>query len=378
MNHETKINILIVDDRPENLISLENLLKEDDVVIYKAQSGVEALELLLKHGFALALLDVQMPEMNGFELAELMRGKEKTKTIPIIFVTAGAIDAQHTFMGYDAGAVDFLYKPLDTRIVKSKVKVFKELEQQKLVIQDQLTQLSQALKWRDDFLSIASHELKTPITSMRLQTQMAARSLQKSGSKDISPEKLEKYFMTSNKQLDKLTRLIDDLLDTTRIRAGKLTVDPIEVNFSQLMTDILERYEDQLAEANCHIESEIQKNIMVYCDPFRAEQVIVNLLSNAMKYAQGKPVAIKLRQEHGQAFLTIQDAGPGIAPEKLDAIFERFKRGNKHEGISGLGLGLYIAKQVMDAHHGSITVKSTPGLGSAFTINFPNTLAATL
>lgn len=377
MSNENKINILIVDDRPENLISLENLLKEDDVVIYKAQSGVEALELLLKHGFALALLDVQMPEMNGFELAELMRGKEKTKTIPIIFVTAGAIDAQHTFMGYDAGAVDFLYKPLDTRIVKSKVKVFKELEQQKLVIQDQLTQLSQALKWRDDFLSIASHELKTPITSMRLQTQMTARSLQKNAN-SITPEKLEKYFVTSNKQLDKLTRLIDDLLDTTRIRAGKLTVDPVEVNFSQLMNDILERYEEQLAEANCQVDSEIQKDIVVYCDPFRAEQVIVNLLSNAMKYAHGKPVSIKLREEHGQAFLTIKDAGPGIAPEKVDAIFERFKRGNRHEGISGLGLGLYIAKQVMDAHHGSITVKSTQGLGSAFTINFPNTLAATL
>lgn len=373
MNNENKINILIVDDRPENLISLENLLKEDDVVIYKAQSGVEALELLLKHGFALALLDVQMPEMNGFELAELMRGKEKTKTIPIIFVTAGAIDAQYTFMGYDAGAVDFLYKPLDTRIVKSKVKVFKELEQQKLIIQDQLTQLSQALKWRDDFLSIASHELKTPITSMRLQTQMTERNLQKSESKTLSPEKLEKYFDTSNKQLDKLTRLIDDLLDTTRIRAGKLTVDPVEVNFTQLINDILERYEDQLSEANCLMDIEIQKNIIVYCDPFRAEQVIVNLISNVIKYAHGKPVAIKLFQEHGQAFLTIEDAGPGIAPEKVEAIFERFKRGNKHEGISGLGLGLYIAKQVMDAHHGSITVKSTQGFGSAFTINFPNT-----
>lgn len=373
MSNENKINILLVDDRPENLISLENLLKEDDVVIYKAQSGVEALELLLKHGFALALLDVQMPEMNGFELAELMRGKEKTKNIPIIFVTAGAIDAQHTFMGYDAGAVDFLYKPLDTRIVKSKVKVFKELEQQKMVIQDQLQQLSQALKWRDDFLSIASHELKTPITSMRLQTQMTTRSLQNSQTKTLTPEKLEKYFATSNKQLDKLTRLIDDLLDTTRIRAGKLTVDPEEVNFSQLVKDILDRFEDQLNEAKCTVSADIAESVKVYCDPFRAEQVIVNLLSNVLKYANGKPVVVKLNEEHGQAFLTIKDSGPGIAPEKAEAIFERFKRGNKHEGISGLGLGLYIAKQVMDAHHGTISLKSTPGLGSAFTINFPNT-----
>jgi signal transduction histidine kinase len=370
VNKENKINILIVDDRPENLISLENLLKDEGVEIYKANSGVEALELLLQHGFALALLDVQMPEMNGFELAELMRGKEKTKTIPIIFVTAGAIDAQHTFMGYDAGAVDFLYKPLDTRIVKSKVKVFKELEQQKLIIQDQLDQLSQALKWRDDFLSIASHELKTPITSLRLQTQMITRSMQNSETNSLPTERLDKFFKTSNKQLDRLTRLIDDLLDTTRIRAGKLTVDPVEVNFSVHVIDILERFSDQLTQARCKLTLEVKDNITVHCDPFRAEQVIVNLLSNVIKYAEGQPLHVKLFQENDQAILKIQDFGPGIPPEKLDMIFERFKRGNKHEGISGLGLGLYIAKQVMDAHNGSILVESTPGNGSTFTIAF--------
>ena len=370
MNTENKINILLVDDKPENLISLENLLKADDVNIFKAQSGIQALELLLKHGFALALLDVQMPGMNGFELAELMRGKEKTKSIPIIFVTAGAIDAQHTFMGYDAGAVDFLYKPLDVRIVKSKVKVFKELEEQKMVIQDQLTQLSQALKWRDDFLSIASHELKTPITSLRLQTQMTIRSMENSPDKNLPPEKLEKFFGTANKQLDKLTRLIDDLLDTTRIRAGKLTVEPIEVNFSNLVVDIVDRFNDLFIQAKCNTNLDLEKNIMVYCDPFRAEQVIVNLFSNVIKYAPGMPISVTHTQKDDMAYLQIKDEGPGILPEKLQSIFERFKRGNKHEGISGLGLGLYIAKQVMDAHNGSITVESELGKGSSFTIGF--------
>lgn len=370
MSKESAINILIVDDRPENLISLENLLREDDVNIFKANSGVEALELLLVHSFALALLDVQMPEMNGFELAELMRGKEKTKHIPIIFVTAGAIDAQSTFMGYDAGAVDFLYKPLDTRIVKSKVKVFKELERQRMIIQDQVEQLSQALKWRDDFLSIASHELKTPITSLRLQTQMVTRSLQTGPTKAIPTERLEKFFKTSNKQLDRLTRLIDDLLDTTRIRAGKLTVEPVEVNFSALVLDILERFSEQLTEAKCKVTIDIEDSVKVYCDPFRAEQVIVNLLSNVIKYAGAKPLLVKLYQDHGHVYLRVQDSGPGIPEEKLEMIFERFKRGNRHEGISGLGLGLYIAKQVMDAHNGSIQVESRPGEGSAFTIGF--------
>ncbi len=369
-SENTTINILIVDDKPENLISLENLLHEDDVKIFKAQSGIEALELLLVHPFALALLDVQMPDMNGFELAELMRGKEKTKSIPIIFVTAGAIDAKHTFMGYDAGAVDFLYKPLDTRIVKSKVKVFKELEQQKMIIQDHLTQLSQALKWRDDFLSIASHELKTPITSLRLQTQMALRSFEKNHV--IDPGKMVKIFNTSNKQLDKLTRLIDDLLDTTRIRAGKLTVDPVEVNFSGLVKEVVDRYSDQLTSVHSEAKLDVQDNVMVNCDPFRVEQVIVNLLSNVVKYAPNAPLNISLKKENNQAILKISDGGPGIPREKMASIFERFKRGNKHEHISGLGLGLYIVKQVMDAHHGSISVDSNMGEGTTFTIGFSN------
>nr|BDT29096.1 hybrid sensor histidine kinase/response regulator [Bacteriovorax sp. HI3] len=370
MSTENTINILIVDDKPENLISLENILQEKDVNIYKAQSGVEALELLLVHGFALAILDVQMPEMNGFELAELMRGKEKTKSIPIIFVTAGAIDAQHTFMGYDAGAVDFLYKPLDIRIVKSKVKVFKELEKQKLIIQNQIDQLSQALKWRDDFLSIASHELKTPITSLRLQNQLALRNYEKLDMKAFTSEKLKKIFTNSSKQLDKLTHLIDDLLDATKIRAGTLTVEPVKANFSTLMTEVLDRYSDQLT-AMKTIKIDIQEPVMVYCDPFRAEQVVVNLLSNAFKYAPGSNLEVSLKQEGDKAILKIKDEGPGIPKEKLLSVFERFKRGSNSEHISGLGLGLYIAKQIMDAHRGAIAVESNLGKGTMFIVSFP-------
>lgn len=370
MSTENTINILIVDDKPENLISLENILQEPDVKIYKAQSGIEALELLLIHGFALAILDVQMPDMNGFELAELMRGKEKTKSIPIIFVTAGAIDAQHTFMGYDAGAVDFLYKPLDIRIVKSKVKVFKELEKQKLIIQNQIDQLSQALKWRDDFLSIASHELKTPITSLRLQTQLALKNFEKMDMKAFTSDKLKKIFTTSSKQLDKLTHLIDDLLDATKIRAGTLTVEPIKANFSTLMTDVMDRYSDQLSGMKS-LKIDIQDPVMVYCDPFRAEQVVVNLLSNAIKYAPNSPLEISLKQENNQAILKIKDEGPGIPKEKLMSIFERFKRGANSEHVSGLGLGLYIAKQIMEAHRGAIAVESNVGKGTMFIVSFP-------
>jgi signal transduction histidine kinase len=268
--------------------------------------------------------------------------------------------------------VDFLYKPLDIRVVKSKVKVFKELEQQKLVIQDQLEQLSQALKWRDDFLSIASHELKTPITSLRLQTQMLTRNIEQNEQKSLPIEKLQRYFLMTGKQLDRLTRLIDDLLDTTKIRAGKLMVEPIEVNFSQMVEDILERFSEQLIIAGCYLKMNLQENVMVRCDPFRAEQVIVNILSNVIKYAANTPVEVTLVKDENQSILKIQDDGPGIPKEKIATIFDRFQRGNRHEGISGLGLGLYIAKEIMDAHHAMIKVESTIGDGCTFTLCFEN------
>lgn len=370
MNTENSINILIVDDRPENLISLENILLDDEIKIFKAQSGLEALELLLLHSFALAILDVQMPDINGFELAELMRGKEQTKSIPIIFVTAGAIDAKYTFMGYDAGAVDFLYKPLDIRIVKSKVKVFKELEKQKIIIKNQLEQLSESLKWRDDFLSIVSHELKTPITSLRLQNQMALRNLDRSGLISFTSEKLTKTFNNTGKQLDKLTHLIEDLLDVTKISAGTLTVEPIESNFSLIIADILDRYSEQLATMKS-LDVNIDGPVMVYCDPFRAEQVVINLISNAIKYAPNSPLEIHLSKENGNAILKIKDSGPGIDMDKLQNVFERFKRGKNNKNVNGLGLGLYISKQIIDAHRGKIEVESQLGVGTTFTVTFP-------
>lgn len=363
-------NILIVDDKPQNIISLENILQEDDVNIYKAYSAREALELLLVHNFALAILDVQMPEMNGFELAELMRGKEATKSIPIIFVTAGAIDAKSTFMGYDAGAVDFLYKPIDVRIVKNKVRVFKELAKQKQIIQNQIGQLSQALKWRDEFLSIASHELKTPLTTLSLQNQMALLKLSKKDS-EMNPqeEKLKKMYVNNGKQLSKLNRLIEDLLDTTKIKAGTLTVSPEKTNFSTLISEVIERYDEQLAHMRS-VSIDIDDSIYVNCDAFRTEQVIVNLISNAVKYAPNSDMYVTLRKFDNLAVLKIRDTGAGIPSEKLNSAFDRFKRYSNSKYISGLGLGLYIAKQIMVAHNGNIEVQSESGKGTEFTVSF--------
>lgn len=367
-----EINILLVDDKSENLLALENVLQGECVNIFKASSGLEALELLLVHGFALALLDVQMPEMNGFELAELMRSKESTKKIPIIFVTAGAVDPTYTFQGYEAGAVDFLYKPLDMRVVQSKVRVFKELEEHRLIVQKQYDRLTEVMKWKDDFLSIASHELKTPITSIRLNLQIMERNFLGKSAIQMSMEKLHNKFGSIDKQFSRLTRLIDDLLDTTRIKAGKLTVETETVNFSAHVHDVVERFSSDLTAVGCEAVLDIQDEVMVDCDAFRTEQVLVNLISNVIKYAPGGKVVITLSQLPDGVRFRISDQGPGISLDKLDSIFEQFERGETHRGITGLGLGLYIVKQIMQAHNGSISVESKEGEGSTFTLQFPN------
>src|SRR6187402_1304008 len=171
------VNVLLVDDLQENLIALEALIRQPGRRIFAARSGEQALSLMLEHAFALAILDVQMPVMNGFELAELMRGTERTRGIPIVFVSAAGRELNYAFRGYESGAVDFLYKPLDPMAVRSKVNVFVDLFRQRLDLQAAQAQLERAVSMRDDFMSMVSHELRNPLNSVYLQTQLRRRML---------------------------------------------------------------------------------------------------------------------------------------------------------------------------------------------------------
>jgi signal transduction histidine kinase len=366
------VKILLVDDRYENLLALESLLKEDGTEIFKAYSGREALELLLLHDFGLVILDVQMPEINGFELAELMRGIDRTKKIPIIFVTAGSSDPKLTFRGYESGAVEFLYKPLNARIVQGKVNVFKQLERQRLLIQSQMTQLTNALKTRDEFFSIISHELKTPLTSLMLNIQLAQRSLASSVDPALSAEKVRRRLDLSVIQSEKLAHLIDELLDIARIHTGKLSTHLIDANLAQVIRDVTTRFCDTLEQASCPVTLHLDDTLIVPADTFRVEQVLINLLTNAMRYAPGSPIEISLNRQGNRAALRVKDHGPGIPELALASLFEPFERGpNADSKTRGLGLGLYIVRQIMLAHNGDITIKSEPNEGAEFTAAFP-------
>ncbi len=236
---KTDVTFLLVDDLPENLLSLEALLHRDDLRLLKARSGDEALELLLKHDVALALIDVQMPGLNGFELAELMRGNERTKRVPIIFVTAGSHSAERRFQGYEAGAVDFIQKPIEPNILRSKAEIFAELYRQRRMIaeqRDRLEEQTQALKMADtrknEFISVLGHELRNPLAALNGGLKLLARK--------PDAAKMEQIQSLMQQQMDHIVRLVDDLLDVSRITQGKISLVMSEFDLKEVITTSVE------------------------------------------------------------------------------------------------------------------------------------------
>lgn len=370
---------LIVDDLEANLIALEKLLKDERVQVIRAHSGLEALNLLLEHDFAVALVDVQMPGMDGFELAEIMRSTEKTRHIPLIFVTAAGADAQRVFQGYEKGAVDFLPKPLTPQIVVSKVRIFLELFNQKVQLQQKLKKIEEtesylqaALKSRDEFLSICSHELKTPLTSLKMQIQIVERLREKKGD-DVAfaPPQMERFIKNADRSVERIIHLVNDMLDISRVATGRLSLNLEKIELDHLVLDVSERLKPFLEIAGCDLDVKIEKSVMGLWDKFRIEQVLTNLLTNAAKYAPESRVEIKVFQQGHYGVVCVKDHGPGISDEDQTRIFNRFERVTSENAISGLGLGLYISKEIVELHHGQISVESKLGEGTIFWMKLP-------
>lgn len=223
-----------------------------------------------------------------------------------------------------------------------------------------------AIKSRDTFLGIASHELNTPLTSIKLETQMGQRILEKQGLGAFPQDKLKTFIENILYQTERLRRLVNDMLDVSRISSGKLTMSIEKGNLSRLVREVLHRFTHQFEGAGCQLKMEITPNILALFDPSRIEQVLTNFITNAVKYAPEKPVNACVERVGSVARVSIQDRGPGIAPENQERIFGRFERGTPADTVSGLGLGLYICKQIIDLHGGKIYVESYPGEGSKF------------
>ncbi|MAL35553.1 MAG: hybrid sensor histidine kinase/response regulator [Pseudomonas sp.] len=392
LEHTDEAKLLIVDDLPENLLALDALLKGPGIHVHQAESAEQALELLLRHEFALAILDVQMPGMDGFQLAELMRSTERTKQIPIVFVSAAGRELNYAFKGYESGAVDFMQKPLDTHAVRSKVSVFvdlyrnrkrlarqlEELERSRReqeVLLDELrstkVELENAVRMRDDFMSIVSHELKTPLNTLILEVQLRKLQLGRKNFAAFSEDKLQQMVDKDERQIQSLIRLIDDMLDVSRIRTGKLSIRPTQVDLGKLVASVVENFAPQMEASGCTLLFQRPEPVIGLWDEFRIEQVLANLLTNAMRYGAGQPVQVNVSTTAVGACIEVRDHGIGISQKSLERIFCQFERAEGSESSAGLGLGLFIAEQIIKAHSGLIQVESEEGKGALFRVLLP-------
>lgn len=368
------IKLLLVDDLEENLLALEAVLGREDIELVRARSGSQALELLLKHEFALAIIDVHMPDMTGFELAEIMRGTERTRRIPIIFLTADVPDQRRQFRGYESGAVDFLYKPFDAQILISKVNVFIELARQRLEIIRQRDDLQRAKlsaesanAAKDRFLAVLSHELRNPLAPIRMLTTLWQME-------DKLPAEYREGLDMIRRNVDLECRLIDDMLDINRIARGKL-----ELKFEAVDTNDLIRNIVQIIQPDCD-QKQIDFQIIneanattILADAARIQQVLWNLLNNAVKFTPegGMIQLVAANPDREHLRLSVVDSGIGIEPDNLSVIFDAFEQGGQSitREFGGLGLGLAISKAIADQHGGVLTA-SSPGRnrGSNFTL----------
>ena len=386
--------ILIVDDLPENLQALEALLRHDQRAIYQAASGEQALALLLEHEFALAILDVQMPGMDGFELAEVMRSTTRTRHIPIVFVSAAGRELDYAFKGYESGAVDFMYKPLDADAVRSKVNVFVALDQQRRETRRQMLalersrheqevllrelnqtqqELQRSLKMRDEFMSLVAHELRTPLNTLFLETQMRSLQLKRGNTAAFAPQPMEAMIQRDERQIKSMIRLIDDMLDVSRMRSGKLSIRPAQVELMNLLERVVSDLSLQAATTGSSLTLRPHDGVTGCWDEVRVEQVIVNLLTNALRYGCGQPVEVSVERTGDLVRIDVRDQGKGIAPSDLERIFEPYERGARNGEPKGLGLGLYISRQLAISHGGELRVTSKPGEGSVFSLILPCT-----
>lgn len=365
--------ILIVDDTPENLISLKKVLEKHSFEVDTASSGEEALKKVLKNAYVLIILDVQMPGMDGFEVAEAISGYSKAKETAIIFLSAANTELNFIAKGYSSGGLDYITKPVDMNILLLKVKTFYRIyEQSRKLIEIQEALLEEiefrkrAERKKDEFISIASHELKTPLTSVKGYVQLLERSIDKG---DIPTVK--KHLQKAQLQLDKLSDLIADLLDISKIESGKLKFSMKSFNFNALLDSILEIIHQSNPDFRIIRTGYVEQEI--FADEMRIEQVIVNFLTNAIKYSPGTTkihVNIEVTAERMQ--VSVRDFGIGIHPDQQKHVFDKFYRVEETAiHFQGLGIGLYISSEIIRRHGGNVGVNSIFGEGSEFYFNIP-------
>lgn len=355
------VNILLVDDRPENLISLESILDSEHRRIIKATSGNEALKIVLQQEIALILLDVQMPEMDGFEVARLMKQNARTRDISIIFVTALSNESRYLKQGYDEGAVDYLSKPLDIHIVKAKVAVFEMLYRQKQELRRTNDRLTQINKQLDEFVYIVSHDLKAPLRGL---SSLATFLEEELGS---SPKQEVVDLITMMKsRTERMQQMIDGILHYSRMSNCRTEKEPVDVKL--LINNIID-----LISPPSHVRIEYPDQLPVLeTEKIKIHEVLQNLILNAIKHNDKEEAVVKICcSDQGDHYaFTVSDNGKGIKPEHHDKVFGLFQTLVPKDKSEGTGLGLTIVKNLVEKQQGTVSLESEYGQGTAFTFTW--------
>jgi signal transduction histidine kinase len=399
-----KVKILLVDDRPANLLTLESILEDLGQEIVKATSGKEALRHLLKDDYAVILLDVKMPEMDGFETATLIRERDRSRHTPIVFLTAHK-EEEHLFRGYYAGAVDFLYKPINPEVLRSKVSVFvdlclktellrrqaevlqarnaelERLAEQRRAAEEEIRELNAELEQRvrertvelsrsndelRQFAYAASHDLKEPMRTIASYAQLLEQRY--CGNLDQDGQEFLHYVLDAVRRMD---TLLSDLLTYSQ-HLGSRPSATQSVNVEAVLTGVLMNLQASIKETNATITHDPLPTD-VTSDFAQLSQVFQNLVSNAIKYRKsGEPPKIHISAEERDDnwVFAVRDNGLGIDPEYKEQIFGIFKRLHGRE-YPGTGMGLAICKKIIERHGGCIWVESQPDVGSMFYFTLP-------
>jgi signal transduction histidine kinase len=359
--------VLVVDDNADMRAYITGLL-QPTFEVEAVADGTEALESLRARTPELILSDVMLPRLGGFGLLREVRAKAEWKAVPFIMLSARAGE-ESSVEGLEAGADDYLVKPFSARELLARVRSNLEmarLRREAAVREASALSLQEAVHARDDFLSVASHELKTPLAALRLQTEALERTLPA----EVRAQVGERFFSV-RRQTQRLAGLIETMLDISLVATGRLQLKPEPLDLAALVADGVSQQREEMARQGCSLSLESEASLPGRLDAMRMGQLVQNLLSNAIKYGAGKPIEVRLKQVGPRARLEVVDHGIGVAAENRARIFNRFERAVPVRHYGGLGLGLWVSRQVVEAHGGAITVTDTPGGGATFTVELP-------
>lgn len=366
----TAPTVLLVDDREINLQVLEGLLQGLDARLVRCLSGKAALDAAVEEEPAVVLLDVQMPGMDGIAAARALRELPDRFNVPIIFITAQD-DPKTVLEGYESGAVDFLSKPLNPRLVRAKVQVFLHLFSQKATLQMQAEQLELQSRFKSDFLANMSHELRTPLNAI-----IGFTKLMLTGKVGAPPERHVEYLGDVLGSAEHLLHIINEVLDLAKVESGKMTFSPAATDVPQLTSEVVRAHQALLTAKNLQTRSDFPAEMpRLRLDAGRLKQVLYNFISNAIKFTPDRgTIIIRLAYsaEEGMC-LEVEDSGIGIPEQHRHAVFESFQQIDtlSNSRISGTGLGLAVTKRIVEAQGGQVGVRPAPHQGSLFWATFP-------